>query len=168
MIKCFCYVEAKGLLLSGSADRTIKVWNVLTLNNRDVLTGHRGEVCCLVHMQDSLLNDSVTLVASGGTDQKVIIWNLDLAQIVKQLHGHMDTVTALAYNLEKMHLWSVGADRTVRIWDWFNSKQLKSLKRHGDLISDIKLIKQRELVVTASWDHKIRVTGYEYYYLANN
>lgn len=38
------------------------------------------------------------------------------------LVGHLDTVTAMAYDLKKMHLWSVSADRTVRIWDWFNGK----------------------------------------------
>lgn len=35
---------------------------------RDKLEGHRGEVCCLKHMQDSLMNESISLVASGGTD----------------------------------------------------------------------------------------------------
>ena len=83
MIKCFCYIESKGLLLSGGVDRLVKVWNIMNFNNRDILEGHKGEVCCLVHMQDSLLNESVSLVASGATDSRVIIWNVDTATKIK-------------------------------------------------------------------------------------
>lgn len=57
MIKCFCIIENKALLLSGGKEGLVKVWNLLSFTNRDALEGHRGEVCCLVHMQDSVLNE---------------------------------------------------------------------------------------------------------------
>jgi WD40 repeat protein len=42
--------------------------------------------------------------------------------MIKSLTGHMDTVTSLDYDLAKLHLWSVGADRTVRVWDVFHGR----------------------------------------------
>lgn len=91
-------------------------------------------------------------MASGGTDKRIIIWNVDGGVKLKEFIGHHDTVTSLDYDLETQHLWSVAADRTVRIWDVFNGRQLKNVKRHSDLISCIKLLKKRKLVITGSWD----------------
>jgi WD40 repeat protein len=86
---------------------------------------------------------------------------------LKELIGHLDTITSIDYDLESLHLWTVGADRAVRIWDVFNGRQIKNIKRHSDLISCIKLLKKRKIAVTASWDHKIRVSSYEYFYMSN-
>jgi len=39
-------------------------------------------------------------VASGGTDKRIIIWNVDGGIKLKELIGHVDTITSIDYDLE--------------------------------------------------------------------
>lgn len=43
-----------------------------------------------------------------------------------------------------------------------DSKLLKSIKAHNDVISVLKIHEDRKLVITASWDKFIRIVSIEY------
>lgn len=54
-------------------------------------------------------------IASGSTDNKIRIWNIDQMTIVGELVGHVGTVTTLAQKDSK--LFSGSYDTRVRIWE---------------------------------------------------
>lgn len=158
-VKALCYIEIKGLVLSGGSGGAIKVFNVLNGYCRDQLEGHQGDVCAVQHLQDTMLGEQVSIAASGGADRKVIIWNVDKSLKLQVFVGHQDSVYGLAYDRENQQLWSAGGDRTLRVWDLVRGKQGWCIKRHSEQISCIEFVKSRELVVTGSWDHRVRVTS---------
>jgi WD40 repeat protein len=55
-------------LLTGSADRTIRTWNVVTGQERALLRGHEGAVTALAFAPDGLQ------FASGSEDTTVLLW----------------------------------------------------------------------------------------------
>lgn len=69
MVRGLCYNEKKVLFSTGS-DSLIKCIDLEDFSIIKVLKGHYGEVHCVVFLFESL-------VASGGADRKVIIWNYE-------------------------------------------------------------------------------------------
>ena len=85
-----------GELVSGSLDRTIKIWNyitgelVYTFNYDDnEQQGHNGSVLSLVSLNDK------DLIASGSTDSTIKIWNVTSGQLVHTFKGHTNGVNVL-------------------------------------------------------------------------
>lgn len=103
-VQSLAFIEA-GLLASGSADHTIRVWDVLHGECLEVLNGHAFGVPALVVTHTGLL-------VSGSVDKTVRIWDM---HHVRVLRGHQEWVTALAV-LEDGSIVSGGLDRTVRRW----------------------------------------------------
>lgn len=92
------------LLASGSADNTIRIWDVLHNECLEVLSGHSFSVKALVV--------TTGLLVSGSVDKTVRIWD---TKHVSVLRGHQDWIIALAI-LEDGTIVSGGLDRTVRRW----------------------------------------------------
>jgi WD40 repeat protein len=56
-------------------------------------------------------------LATGGTDNRIAIWDLAARQVVSQLVGHTGTVATLACDSRGTTLVSGSYDTTIRIWD---------------------------------------------------
>ena len=65
-----------GRLASGSADHTIKVWDLATRACLATLEGHEGTVWCLAVLEGGRL-------ASGSDDHKIKIWDSALSDTVR-------------------------------------------------------------------------------------
>lgn len=57
-------------LASGSADETVRLWDIATGQHLHTLTGHTGEIGAVAFLGDKAL-------ASGDSDGTVFIWGLD-------------------------------------------------------------------------------------------
>lgn len=57
------------------------------------------------------------LLASGGFDQTIRLWDLATRQEVRQLHGHRGAIHCVAFSPEGTRLASGGYDGSVRFWD---------------------------------------------------
>ena len=92
-------------IVTGSRDRTIKVWSVKTGKCLGTLHGHEGSVLCLKF-------DATGFLASGSSDQRVMIWNIGVNksrqfewQHVGQLWGHTGGVLDLKIDEKWIVSW---------------------------------------------------------------
>ena len=129
------FTEA-GLLASGSADNTIRIWDVLHNECLEVLSGHTFSVDALVVTAGSLV--------SGSVDKTVRIWD---TKHVSVLRGHQNWIQALAI-LEDGTIVSGGLDRTVRRW------------RDGLCINIIETMRFGVVVALASLPGNLIVCGF--------
>ncbi|XP_010691769.2 uncharacterized protein LOC104905024 [Beta vulgaris subsp. vulgaris] len=65
-----------------------------------------------------------TLVATGGRDDRAFLWRIGQGDCSKELAGHKNTVSSLAFSSDGQLLASGGLDASVKIWD--TSGNLKS------------------------------------------
>ncbi len=105
-------------LASGSFDSTVRLWKVKAgeLNEDSVslkhtLTGHKGPVTSVA------FNRMGTLVASGGMDKTIRIWNPFIGKHLKTLKGHKGAVNSVSFSPDGNTLASGSADGTILLWD---------------------------------------------------
>ena len=115
------------LLASGSQDKLIVTYDFRIKPSEtplNVLSGHSQEVCGLKWSP----NDS--LLASGGNDNKLIIWNGNKFRLEKRFKSHTSAVKALDWSPHKFGCLVTGGgtqDRTLKIWNTNTMKLVESI-----------------------------------------
>ncbi|MFF7735198.1 AAA family ATPase [Streptomyces sp. NPDC007984] len=105
-------------LASGSADGTIRLWNVTAPGRATLigkpLRGHLGAVNALAYSHDG------RTLASAGDDNSVRLWDIANPAGASQqarLTGHTEAVVSLTFSRDGRTLASGGNDSTVRLWN---------------------------------------------------
>ncbi|NRQ33376.1 WD40 repeat domain-containing protein [Nonomuraea sp. NN258] len=114
---CAFTLNERALLVSGSSDASVRIWDPATGQVvGDALIGHTGWVTSVC----AFTLNGRTLLASGGGDERVRIWDPATGQAVGDaLTGHTGWVNSVcAFTLDgRTLLASGGEDASVRIWD---------------------------------------------------
>lgn len=66
------------------------------------------------------------LLAAGGVDKKIYIWDTRTWKLLRKLTGHQYEVHSLAFNTDGTCLISASPDNTIRTWNTKTGKQLRS------------------------------------------
>jgi len=118
----------RSLLASGggTADRTIKFWNVHTgalLNSTD--TG--SQVCSLLwspHQREIVSSHGYSL-------NQLVLWRYPTMKRVKEFTGHTSRVLHLDQSPDGSSVVSAAADETLRFWNIFGAQPGGHRARHG-------------------------------------
>ena len=111
-------------LASGSADQTVRLWDMETGECQQTLTGHSNWVWMVAFSPDG------RSLASGSADQTVRVWNIadGAQQCLKVLAGHSNWVWSVAFSPDGDYLASGSEDRTMRLWGLRRGQCLKTLQ----------------------------------------
>jgi WD40 repeat protein/tRNA A-37 threonylcarbamoyl transferase component Bud32 len=138
-------------LVSGSGDRSIKIWNLQTNGLKTTLTLHTDAVTSV-----AITPDGQTLV-SGSKDSTIKIWNLQNGSLKSTITGHKDAVNSLAISPDGQSLVSGSADRTIKIWDLRTGELKKTLNGHNKSVWRVLISPDGQTLVSGSYDNKIKV-----------
>ena len=120
------------------------------------LQGHAREVRAVVFSPDG------RLLASGGADQVVHVWDVESGTIRHTLRGHTNTIKALAFRPDGRLLASGGSDRTIRLWPMSAAaapaeQTGRVLRGHADEISSLAFSPDGRTLLSSSLDHTARI-----------
>ena len=99
------------LLVSGSDDATIRVWDMETGKPEKCLRGHIGAVNNLA------FNTNGTVLASCSSDISIKLWNFQTFACIKTLQGHEHNITGIAFLPSGDHILSSSRDKTIKMWE---------------------------------------------------
>ncbi|MBV7333122.1 WD40 repeat domain-containing protein, partial [Chloroflexi bacterium TSY] len=119
---------------SGDADATIKLWDVQTGMCLKTLLGHTSWIRAMVfrpipnstvHWQTALegtacsqgVRDDVQLLASGGDDQTVRLWDVQTGKCLKILPNHDFSALSVDFTPEGQMLASSNGNEMINLWD---------------------------------------------------
>ena len=98
------------LLVSGSADRTARIWDVTTGAELAVLEGHRDS------LKFAAMSPDRKMIATGSDDRTVRIWSTESGELLRTFEGHSEAVTGGAFSPDGRWLGTTSDDYTARLW----------------------------------------------------
>jgi len=159
------------LLVSGSRDRSLIVWN-LNLENREEIPTEENEVTDWKvgkpfrslrghsHFVSSLsISNDSKYVVSGSWDKTLRLWDLNTMTTRQIFSGHEKDVLAVAFSQDNRMIFSGGMDKTLRFWNTKGENKYVSKEFNGwvSCITHVKKEKDSSLLAVGSWDSKVRI-----------
>ncbi|KAI3729309.1 hypothetical protein L6452_17963 [Arctium lappa] len=141
---------------TGSADRTIKIWDVGSGRLRLTLTGHIEQVRGLA------VSSRHTYMFSAGDDKQVKCWDLEQNKVIRSYHGHRSGVYCLALHPTNDVLLTGGRDSVCRVWDIRSKMQIHALSGHRDTVCSVFTRSTDPQIVTGSHDSTIKFWDLRY------
>jgi len=135
------------LLSSGSRDRFIYQRDIRAPGSASerTLVSHRQEVCGLKWSPDG------TLLASGGNDNRLYIWDSGCLAPVQVYSDHVAAVKAIAWSPHHHGLLASGggtADRSIRFWNTLTGQAMSSYDTGSQVCNLAWSVHSHELVST--------------------
>ncbi|KAL7593187.1 hypothetical protein Lser_V15G34538 [Lactuca serriola] len=133
VVACMCIDEEKGLLYSGSWDRTMKVWRISDSKCLESVNAHHDAINSVVVGFDGL-------VFTGSADGKVKVWRREFVGkttkhlLVYTLLDQDSAVTSVVVNASQATVYAGFSDGLVNFWE--RKKQTFS---HGGVLRGHKL-----------------------------
>jgi len=143
-----------GHLASGSADSTIRIWDLstTTTQTRDlsttttqalkILKGHTGIITQLAVLPHGQL-------ASGATDHTIKVWVISTGRCIYSLQEHVRAITALC-TLPNGDLASASHDQTIRVWNMSTGQCIRKRNTKEGYITALAMLPNGRLVSGSS------------------
>lgn len=139
------------LLASGSADKTVKLWNLDTLDKLRTYRGHKDFVTALTFSPDG------KQLASASLDGNIRIWSTSSSRLLRRLYGHRGRVTGLAFSPDGATLASSAADGQLRIWDVSRGRTLRTITGQTGSLNSVAFSPDGDRLVAAGEDGVVRI-----------
>ncbi|NMG20270.1 serine/threonine-protein kinase [Brasilonema bromeliae] len=120
-------------LASGSDDKTIKLWNLVTGEQIRTLTEHSSPVNSV-----AISPDGNTLV-SGSDDRTIKLWNPATGEQIRTFRGHTGYVNFVAISPDSKTFASGSSHKTIKLWNLTTGKQIRTLTGHFKSVDSVAL-----------------------------
>ncbi|KAK4072367.1 hypothetical protein Trihar35433_4431 [Trichoderma harzianum] len=135
-------VTGKGVILTGSGDKSIKLWNLSDYTCIRTFEGHSNSILKVAWLSMTSRSEQakgLVQFASAGGDGLVKIWNANSGETECTLDNHEDRVWALAVHPKTNAVVSGSGDSTVTFW-----KDTTSETQAAASQAALKLIEQEQ------------------------
>ncbi|KZO94713.1 WD40 repeat-like protein [Calocera viscosa TUFC12733] len=142
----YCVKFDRDRIVTGSRDKTIKVWSTQTGRLRSTLRGHDGSVLCLK------FDSATSFMVSGSSDGSILAWDFEKGVITRKItKAHAGGVLTLDF--DDKWIVSGGRDNSVRVWHRANQELHRVMNGHEGPVNCVIL--QGSTLVSASGDAKL-------------
>lgn len=147
------------LIVSGSGDKTARVWDITAAEGGPGAPGPLTRVLTIDETLDTdagvtsvAISPDGRLVAAGSLDFAVRIWDVASGQLVERLRGHKDSVYSVAFTPDGKGLVSGSLDKTLKYWD------IRALQRSpGQPLPPVRAGEERATCAMNFLGHKVRL-----------
>ncbi|KAH8659280.1 vegetative incompatibility protein HET-E-1 [Tricladium varicosporioides] len=143
--------DSKKLVVSGSSDKTVRLWDAVTGAALQTLEGHTGWINSVAFSPDG------KQVVSCSSDNTVRLWDTVVGVELQTLEGHTDWVQSVAFSPDGKQVVSSSRDKTVRLWDAVIEAEFQTIEGYTYSILSVAFSPDGKQVVSGSYDRAVRV-----------
>ena len=131
-------------------DRTVRLW--------DARDGRAGPVLTATEpMNTVVFAANGALVAAGGHDGFVWLWDRASGELKGKLVGHERGVTQIAASADGRRILSAGIDRTLRLWDAEKGSEIAVFRHHEAQVYAVAFLPDGRRAISAGRDGIVAV-----------
>jgi WD40 repeat protein len=136
---------------SGSLPGYIRLWDLTTDTQVDVLAGHAAGTWSLDFQESS------GILVSGGRDMTVRLWDPSTGDLLNTLTGHTGIVLSVDFNPYQDLVASSGTDNSVRIWNSQTGESVFVLTGHTNNVGFVKFSPDGTRLASSADDGTVRM-----------
>lgn len=151
--------EDPNLILSGSRDKSILVWQLTHDGDsygfaRRRLTGHGHFV------QDVIISSDGQFALSGSWDGTLRLWDLNTGLTTRRFVGHAKDVLSVAFSADNRQIVSGSRDKSIKLWNTLGEcKYTITEEGHTEWVSCVRFSPSttNPVIVSCGWDKLVKV-----------
>lgn len=148
--------DGKYFLTGHQQDRVVRLGEVATGKEVRAFEGHTAP-----GVHGVAFSPDESLVASGGDDGTLRIWDAKSAKELRRCEGITDRVRCLAFSPDGKRIasghYGPGSAFLVLLWEADTGKELRSFKGHTREVTAVKLLPEGDRLLSASMDGTLRL-----------
>jgi WD40 repeat protein len=150
-VRCLAINEQGTVLASGSADRSVRLWELPSGNHLATCTGHTDWVNFVAFADD------LDLLVSAGRDGRLFSWRSPLGARRKRLRRRRRPFICMSlWSREDLAVCGT-ADGMLFAWDPYSGSERVSVDAHDGAIACLAVDNRNDLCVTGGSDCRIRI-----------
>lgn len=143
--------------LSGSIDKTMKLWDVVTGREIRTFSGSTARVTSIAITQDG------RYTVSGDEDitNNIKLWDITSGKQIRTFSGHEGGTGAIAFSPDGKHILSTGgvvSDKTLKLWDVASGMEIRTFGGSTSPVTSIAVTPDGKYVISGSWDNSVTPT----------
>jgi Tol biopolymer transport system component len=145
-------------LVSGSTDKSLKIWDTGSGQILKTLTGDSDTVSSVAYLPNG------KRIISGSYDRSVVIWDADTGEAIRTLRSEQTyswevppAVWAVAVSPDGTRIVSGSADSNIKVWSAATGELLRVLRAHNDAVTSIAYFPDGKLALSGGKDGAVKL-----------
>lgn len=150
-VQSVAYSSAGGLFASGGADKTVKLWNLATL---DLVRTYKGSDDFITSVA---LSPDGKLLAAASLDGSIRLWSTTSQRLRRKFYGHQGAINAINFASDSHRFVTAGNDGTVRLWDIERRRSVRAYAGHRGEVKAAVYSPDGARIASAGTDGTVRI-----------
>ncbi len=150
-VKSVCFSPDARYAISGSGDKTIRLWDVRTGKEVIRFIGHNLAVVSVCFFPDA------RYILSGSRDNTFRLWGVETGREFKRFKGHGEIITSVCLSPDGQYGLSGGHDNIIRLWEVKSGRQLRRFEGHTNIVTCVSFSPDGRYLLSGSNDNTIRL-----------
>jgi WD40 repeat protein len=150
-VRCVAITPDGKTIVSGSVDKTLKLWDLATGICSDTWEGYSNAVLCVA------VASYGDTVVSGSEDGTLKLWDLNTSRCFATFEAHIRPVFCVAIAPNNKTVVSGSIDRTLKIWNLQTGSCRCTLEGHADAVHCVAITTDGKSVVSGSKDRTLKL-----------
>jgi WD40 repeat protein len=159
-VRSVAFSQDERLLASGGSDNTVRVWDVATGSELRRLQGNLQPVWALAFKPadgSRPFNPEESILASGGSDALVHLWDANTGYEREFLVGHSRPLRSVAFSPDGLLLAAGGDDDAVTLWEPGTRQEPRRLGGHTRPVRSVAFSQVEPLLASGGEDGLIQL-----------
>ncbi|GAA0583645.1 TIR domain-containing protein [Rhizomicrobium electricum] len=140
-------------IATGSADGTLRIWDVKSGSQTHVLATSRTNI-----VESVVFSLDGAQVAAGNSDGFIRVWNVATGKLIREFFTGRSSISTISFSPDGSRIVSGGLDHNIQIWDWRTGiPAAMSLVGHKFHINAVIYSPDGSRIFSASDDKTIRI-----------